>query len=99
MRCRMAFPRSSRRMVSCATATVLVISGTAVALTLHAPDASAASGTLLFSQPFNDNTPDGPAGSVSLPAVQIGTNGACLTAAGNGTANPLATCPTATDAQ
>jgi len=94
----MAFPWPSRRMVSCATAAVLVISGTCVALTLYAPDALA-SGTQLFSQPFNDNTVNGPAGSVSLPAAEAGTNGACLTAAGNSTANPLASCPTATDTQ
>jgi len=94
----MAFPWPSRRIVSCATATVLVISGSAVALTLYAPDAFA-SGTQLFSQPFNDNTVNGPAGSVSLPGVQVGTNGACLTAAGNSTANPLASCPTTTDTQ
>src|SRR5580658_8723343 len=98
MRYRMAFPRSSRRMASCATAAVLLISGTAVALTLYVPGASAA-GTLLFSQAFHDNTVDGPVGSVALPAVQSGTNAACLTAAGNATANPLASCPTATDAQ
>src|ERR1700689_22488 len=101
MRCGMAFPRTSRRMASCATAVALVISGAAVAMTLSAPAASAAaaSGTLLFSQPFNDNTVDGPAGSVSLPGVQSGNNSACLTAAGNPTADPLASCPTATDAQ
>ncbi len=89
----MAFPRSSRRMVSCATATVLFMSGTAVALTLSAPEASAA-GTVLFNQPFHDNTVDGPAGSVALPLTQTGTNGACLTAAGNATANPPAPCTT-----
>ena len=90
----MAFPRSSRRMVSCATATVLFMSGTAVALTLSAPEASAA-GTALFNQPFHDNTVDGPAGSVGLPLTQTGTNGACLTAAGNATANPPAPAPPA----
>ncbi len=95
----MAFPRSSRRMVSCATATVLFMSGTAVALTLSAPEASAA-GTALFNQPFHDNTVDGPAGSVGLPLTQTGTNGACLTAAGNATANPPAPCTTSpTDPQ
>jgi large repetitive protein len=99
----MAFPRTSRRMVacrrmvSCATATALVISGAAVAMTLYAPDASAASGTLLFTQPFNDNSLTGDLGSlgtVSLPGVQSGSNGACLTDAGNGTANPLKSCTT-----
>jgi hypothetical protein len=97
----MAFPRLSRRMVSCATAKVLVISGSAVALTLSATDASASPppNTLLFSQPFNDNSVDGPAGSVALPGVQSGTNAACLTAAGNSTAHPLESCPTAPDTQ
>jgi uncharacterized repeat protein (TIGR01451 family) len=80
-------------MVSCATATVLLISGTSVALTLSAPEASA-TGTALFNQPFHDNTVDGSAGSVALPAVQSGTNSACLTAVGNATANPLASCTT-----
>jgi hypothetical protein len=95
----MAFAGTSRRVASCATAMALVLSGAAAAMTLSAPDASAASGTLLFSQPFNDNTVDGPAGSVSLPGTQSGANAACLTAAGNSLANPLASCPTATDVQ
>jgi hypothetical protein len=77
---------------------VLLISGTSVALTLSAPEASA-TGTLLFNQPFHDNTVDGPAGSVAKPGTQAGTNGACLTAAGNATANPLASCSTVTDPQ
>ena len=94
----MAVPRSSRRMVSCATAAVLIISGTAVALTLYAPEASA-SGTVLFNQPFHDNSVDGSAGSVALPTTQAGINNACLTAAGNATANPLASCSTATGPQ
>ena len=47
---------------------------------------------MLFNQPFHDNTVDGPAGSVSLPAAPTGTNVACLSAAGNATANPLASC-------
>jgi uncharacterized repeat protein (TIGR01451 family) len=54
---------------------------------------------VLFSQPFHDDTVDGTAGSVSLPATPTKTNVACLSAAGNSTANPLASCTTATDAQ
>ncbi len=60
-----------------------------------APGAEAA-GTTLFSQPFHDKTVDGPAGSVSVPS---GTNAACLTASGNSTANPLASCPSPNDVQ
>ena len=58
-----------------------------------------AAGTVLFNQPFHDNTVDGSAGSVSLPATPTKTNVACLSAAGNATANPLASCTTATDPQ
>ena len=86
------------RVVSRATAIVLLISATTVEMTASAPSAFA-SGTVLFSQPFHDNTVDGPAGSVSLPAAPTGTNAACLSAAGNATANPLASCPSATDPQ
>ena len=77
------------RVVSRAAAIVLLISATTVAMTVAAPGAFA-SGTVLFSQPFHDNTVDGPAGSVSLPAALSGTNAACLSAVGNATANPLA---------
>jgi hypothetical protein len=84
-------------MVSCALAATLMICAAVVAVAV--PAAHAATGTVLFNQPFHDNTVDGPAGSVGLPAVQSGTNGACLTAAGNATANPLASCPSATDPQ
>jgi large repetitive protein len=76
----------------------LLISAVTVGMTVSAPRASAA-GTVLFNQPFHDNTVDGPAGSVSIPASPTGTNDACLSAAGNATANPLASCPTSTDAQ
>ncbi len=93
----MALHWSSRRIVSCVLAAALLIGVAAVVLEVAGP--SAAAGTVLFNQPFHDNTVDGPAGSVSLPATQSGTNAACLTAAGNATANPLASCPTATDAQ
>ena len=91
-------PRLSRRIVSCAAATVLLISVGVVAIAVS-PPSSAASGTVLFNQPFHDNTVDGPAGSVVLPTAPAGTNAACLSAAGNATANPLASCATATDAQ
>ncbi|MCW2936855.1 MAG: hypothetical protein JWM19_7817, partial [Actinomycetia bacterium] len=81
-----------------AAAAMLLISTVAVGMTVSAPRALAA-GTVLFNQPFHDNTVDGPAGSVSLPASPTGVNVACLSAAGNATANPLASCPIPTDPQ
>jgi hypothetical protein len=77
-----------------AAAAVLLTAAAAAALTASAP-AVLAAGTVLFNQPFNDNTVDGPAGAVSLPA---GANTACLTAAGNSVSNPLASCPAPSDA-
>ena len=86
-------------MVSRAVAATLLISAVAVDMTVAAPSA-AASGTVLFNQPFHDNTVDGPAGSVSLPTAPTGgANFACLSAAGNATKNPLASCTTSTDTQ
>ena len=94
----MALRRRARRIVSCALATTLLTSAAIVAMTVTAPSAFA-SGTVLFNQPFHDNTVDGPAGSVSLPTAPTGTNAACLSAAGNATANPLASCTSSTDPQ
>ena len=93
----MALHLSSRRFVSCALAATLVICAAVVAVGV--PAAHAAAGTVLFNQPFHDNTVDGLAGSVSIPATPTKTNVACLSAAGNAVANPLASCTTATDAQ
>jgi hypothetical protein len=42
-------------------------------LAASAPSAFAV-GTVLFNQPFHDNTVDGPAGSVSIPATPTKTN-------------------------
>ena len=95
----MAFPQSARPIASRAAATTLLIAAAAVAMTASAPSALA-SGTVLFNQPFHDNTVDGSAGSVSLPAPGAGgSNFACLTAAGNATKNPLASCAAPTDTQ
>ena len=79
-------------------AVILLIGTVTVGMTVSAPKAFAA-GTVLFNQPFHDNTVDGPAGSVFLPATPTKTNVACLSAAGNATANPLASCAAPTDAQ
>ena len=94
----MPFSRRTRRIVSRAAAVMLLTSMVTAGVAVHAPKALAA-GTVLFSQPFHDNTVDGTAGSVSLPTAPTGTNAACLSAAGNATANPLASCPTVTDLQ
>lgn len=51
-----------------------------------------AAGTVQFNQPFHDNTVDGPVGAVSVPSAPTPPNAACLTASGNATANPLASC-------
>ena len=94
----MVFPRPGRRILSPAMTATLLISTVAVGITVSAPPASAA-GTVLFNQPFHDNTVDGPAGSVSIPTAPTGTNSACLSAAGNAAKNPLASCGSATDPQ
>ena len=95
----MVFSRLARRIVSPAAAVLLVISMVTVGIVAPAPSASAA-GTVLFNQPFHDNTVDGPVGSVSLPAPGAGgSNFACLTAVGNATKNPLASCAAPTDTQ
>lgn len=87
-----------RRGLTRLVAVLLVTSGAAAAMTLSPPAASAA-GTTLFDQPFHDNTVDGPAGSVAVPAAPSPyTNAACLTAAGKPSGKPLASCSSATDA-
>ena len=63
----MVFSRLAQRMTSRAVAVLLVMSTVTVGIVAPAPSASA-SGTVLFNQPFHDNTVDGTAGSVSLPA-------------------------------
>ena len=79
---------------------LLVIGMVTVGIAAPAPAASAA-GTVLFNQPFHDNTVDGTAGSVSLPAPGAGgSNFACLTASGNkNKTGPLYTCSAPTDSQ
>ncbi|HEV2637129.1 MAG TPA: putative Ig domain-containing protein [Actinocrinis sp.] len=90
--------RYVQHVVSRTTVMVLLISGATVGMVVSAPRAFAA-GTVLFNQPFHDDAVDGSAGSVSLPSVPGLLNTACLTAAGNATANPLSSCPSATDPQ
>ena len=96
----MVFSRLARRMMSRATSVMLVIGTVTVGIAAPAPTASA-SGTVLFNQPFHDNTVDGSAGSVSLPTAPAGGgNFACLTASGNNNkTGPLFTCSAPTDSQ
>ncbi|MFI7591591.1 fibronectin type III domain-containing protein [Micromonospora sp. NPDC049359] len=72
---------------------------TAGALTLTPLPASAV-GSVLFDQPFHNNTANG-IGPVTVPGVPTagGTNAACLSAAGNTTTGPLLSCTTSTDPQ
>src|SRR5580700_4123193 len=94
----MAF-RHMRRVVSRSVAATLLISTVTVGVTASSAPNALAAGTVLFNQPFHDNTVDGTAGSVYVPAAPSGTNVACLTAAGNLTKNPLASCSTSPDLQ
>ena len=96
----MVLSRLAKRAVSPAVAVMLVMSTVTIGIAAPAPRASAA-GTVLFNQPFHDNTVDGPAGSVSLPTAGAGgTNFACLTATGNqNKTGPLFTCSAPTDSQ
>ncbi|MET8231463.1 fibronectin type III domain-containing protein [Micromonospora sp. NPDC005298] len=88
--------RGRRRPTS---AGALVIAVTASTLALASSPASAA-GSVLFDQPFHDNTANG-VGAVAVPGVppSISGNSACLSAAGNSTTGPLLSCPTSTDPQ
>jgi uncharacterized repeat protein (TIGR01451 family) len=65
------------------------------------PTVAYAAGTLLFNQPFHNNTPDG-LGSVALPLPPVsatGGNQACLTASGNSNTGVLRSCTSSNDAQ
>ena len=63
-----------------------------------APSASAATGTVLFQNSFEDNTVDG-TGTVTVPSPASGTNAACLTASGNTATSPLLSCAGNVDTQ
>jgi hypothetical protein len=88
-----------RRLHTLITAGAVAVGLAALMCVVAAPSALAA-GTVLFNQPFHNNTVDGSAGSLSVPATSPGgrVNSACLTVAGNAAANPLASCATVTDA-
>lgn len=85
-----------RRPTSTAALVVVVIAG----VLAFAPQPARAAGSVLFDQPFHNNTPDG-VGAVAVPGVPAAnaSNAACLSASGNSTIGPLLSCPTATDPQ
>ncbi|MFE9917129.1 fibronectin type III domain-containing protein [Micromonospora sp. NPDC005553] len=88
--------RGRRRPSSIATLAVAVTVGVLAV----APLPAWAAGSVLFDQPFHNNTPNG-IGAVAVPAVPglLATNAACLSAAGNSTIGPLLSCTTSTDPQ
>jgi large repetitive protein len=92
------FPPSRRgRAIAGGLATVLAMAVLPLALPTITP--ALAAGTVLFDQPFHNNTPDG-TGAVVLPALASGgTNAACLTARGNNVTGGLHSCPSSTDSQ
>ncbi|MEU8219616.1 fibronectin type III domain-containing protein [Micromonospora taraxaci] len=85
-----------RRPASAGALVVLLIAG----VLAFGPLPASAAGSVLFAQPFHNNTANG-IGAVAVPAVPgtSGTNAACLSAAGNSTIGPLLSCTTATDPQ
>ncbi|MEU7975103.1 fibronectin type III domain-containing protein [Micromonospora sp. NPDC049089] len=88
--------RGRRRQSSIATLAVAVTVGVLAV----APLPAWAAGSVLFDQPFHNNTANG-IGAVAVPAVPglLATNAACLSAAGNSTSGPLLSCTTSTDPQ
>ncbi|RZT77371.1 putative Ig domain-containing protein [Micromonospora violae] len=86
-----------RRRPTSAGALVLVV---LVGTLAFGPVPASAAGSVLFDQPFHNNTANG-IGAVAVPAVPLagGTNAACLSAAGNTTTGPLLSCTTSTDPQ
>src|SRR3984893_2422726 len=81
-----------------AAAVLLVIGMVTAGIAVPAPTASAA-GTVLYNQTFHDHSVDGPVGLALLPAAPAGTNWACLSAAGNTTKPPIASCTSSTNPQ
>ncbi|MER5619667.1 putative Ig domain-containing protein [Streptosporangium sp. NPDC002544] len=77
----------------------LALFGTSVVLT--PVTAASAAGTVVFNQPFHNNTANG-TGAVVLPALPSGSSGsnyACLTASGNTGTGVLQSCSGNTDSQ
>ncbi|MEU8035307.1 putative Ig domain-containing protein [Streptosporangium sp. NPDC049078] len=88
--------RSERGLARFLTLTLI---WTCVVLTSVTP--ASAAGTVVFNQPFHNNTPDGD-GAVVLPALPAGVstpNFACLSASGNTSTGVLRSCAGALDSQ
>ncbi|GAB4101493.1 hypothetical protein GCM10028790_05110 [Micromonospora taraxaci] len=85
-----------RRPASAGALVVVLIAG----VLAFGPLPASAAGSVLFDQPFHNNTANG-IGAVAVPAVPgvSATNAACLSAAGNSTIGPLLSCTTSTDPQ
>ncbi|MDG4837774.1 fibronectin type III domain-containing protein [Micromonospora sp. WMMD967] len=85
-----------RRPASARALVVVLIAG----VLAFGPLPASAAGSVLFDQPFHNNTANG-IGAVAVPAVPgvVTTNAACLSAAGNTTIGPLLSCTTSTDPQ
>ncbi|MEV4119810.1 fibronectin type III domain-containing protein [Micromonospora sp. NPDC049645] len=88
--------RGRRRPSSIAALVVAVILG----VLAIGPLPASAAGSVLFDQPFHNNTANG-IGAVAVPGVPgvLAANAACLSAAGNSTSGPLLSCTTSTDPQ
>lgn len=86
----MTVVKRAHRLVSVALVALL-----AATLGVTFAGTAAAAGTVLFDQPFANNTPSG-TGAVVKPAPTSGTNGACLTATGNAATGVLKSCPPST---
>ncbi|MBF9131694.1 DUF11 domain-containing protein [Plantactinospora sp. S1510] len=86
--------RRRRDLAVCLVAALL-----AALVVVLSPAPASAAGTLLFDQPFHNNTPDG-LGAVTLPALPSGSattpNSACLTASGNPSTGALHSCAAGT---
>ncbi|GAA0833223.1 fibronectin type III domain-containing protein [Streptosporangium amethystogenes subsp. fukuiense] len=80
---------------------LLVLSMAAGALSAPATTAASAAGTVVFNQPFHNNTANGTGAVVlpSLPSGSSGSNYACLTASGNSGTGVLQSCSGNTDSQ
>ncbi|MGC4746828.1 putative Ig domain-containing protein [Micromonospora sp. DT201] len=92
--------RTGRGGVRRRTAFGLVATLLATLIAVLNPVAAEAAGTVLFNQPFHNNTPDGlgPIVLPALPASSTTSNFACLSASGNVSTGALHSCATQTDA-
>ncbi|MFI6453804.1 putative Ig domain-containing protein [Streptosporangium amethystogenes] len=80
---------------------LLALSMAAGVLSVPATTAASMAGTVVFNQPFRNNTANGTGAVVlpSLPSGSSGSNYACLTASGNTSTGVLQSCSGNTDSQ